>query len=163
GDDGSAIPIGSGNERALLALLLLDANRPMSVDRLMEGLWGERPPPSGLKTVQVYVSRLRRRLPADRVATTAGGYQLRLEPGALDAYQLARDLLVRELGIEPGKSLRDLQQQVLQHAPSLDLPAAPAAVETRTGFVGRGREMAKLFDALEDARRGIGCLFLLVG
>ena len=64
-DDGRPVSIGRGKERALLALLLLNANRPLSTERLVEDLWeGRRPPENAAKTVQIYVSRLRGRLGA---------------------------------------------------------------------------------------------------
>ncbi|MFL5953429.1 MAG: ATP-binding protein [Gaiellaceae bacterium] len=100
GDDGARVELGPGNESVLLALLLLDANRPVSVDRLIEGLWGERAPPSAPRSIQAYVSRLRRRLPHEQLETTAGGYQLRVEPDMLDAERFER--LARE-----GKELQE--------------------------------------------------------
>jgi DNA-binding SARP family transcriptional activator/ABC-type branched-subunit amino acid transport system substrate-binding protein/streptogramin lyase len=79
------IPLGHGKESALLAVLLLRANEPVSVDRLIGDLWGESPPPNAGKNVQQYVSRLRRRLGAERLERTPGGYLLHLEPDELDS------------------------------------------------------------------------------
>ena len=81
---GETISIGRGRESALLAILLLRANEPVSSDQLIHALWGERAPENAAKSVQQYVSRLRRRLGADRLATTPGGYVLQVEPGELD-------------------------------------------------------------------------------
>jgi eukaryotic-like serine/threonine-protein kinase len=84
---------------------------------------------------------------------------------ALDAYQAARAALVDELGIEPGRELRQLQQAILEQDPSLD-PATPAtaAAETPGGvFVGRERELGELVAGLDDAFAGRGRLFLLAG
>jgi DNA-binding SARP family transcriptional activator len=64
GDDGRLIELPAGKPRVLLARLLLDAGRAVSVDRLVAGLWGEPPPATAGKVVQGYVSRLRRLLPA---------------------------------------------------------------------------------------------------
>ena len=83
-DNGRAVSIAHGKESALLALLLLHANEPVSADRLIHELWGERAPENAGKNVQQYVSRLRRHLGADRLATTPGGYLLRVEPEELD-------------------------------------------------------------------------------
>jgi predicted ATPase/DNA-binding SARP family transcriptional activator/peroxiredoxin len=83
-DDGRHVQIGRGKESVLLALLLLEANRPLSVDRLSEELWGERAPRHAAKTVQIYVSRLRHRLDVDRILTTPGGYMLRAVDGEID-------------------------------------------------------------------------------
>jgi DNA-binding SARP family transcriptional activator len=84
---------------------------------------------------------------------------------ALDAYQAARATLTVELGIEPGRELRELQRAVLSQDPALDLkpPAAVADEPSRGVFVGRRRELAQLTQALEDALAGQGRLVLLTG
>jgi DNA-binding SARP family transcriptional activator len=72
--DGASIKLGPPQQRALLALLLLNANEVVSRDRIVDELWGERPPATATKLVQVYVSALRKvlesgpsaRLPAAR-------------------------------------------------------------------------------------------------
>src|SRR6478672_6364437 len=92
-DDGATVPVGPGKESALLAILLLHANQPVSTDRLADGLWSEHQPANANKTIQVYVSRLRKRLGPERLVTTAGGYVLRTRPAELDIErfeQLAR-------------------------------------------------------------------------
>src|SRR2546430_16300440 len=71
-------------QRLLLAVLLLHANEVVSSDRLIEALWGERPPPSAAKIVQGYVSRLRRVLGPDVLVTRAPGYVLRVGSGESD-------------------------------------------------------------------------------
>ena len=49
------VVLGRGRQRSVLALLLLHANEVVSSDRLIEALWGDAPPPTAAKTVQVYV------------------------------------------------------------------------------------------------------------
>ena len=83
-DDGKTLPLGSGRQRALLALLLLHRNEVLSVDRIVDALWGGTPPPTAPKIVQVYVSGLRKALGDDRLTTQRPGYMLRVEPGELD-------------------------------------------------------------------------------
>jgi YVTN family beta-propeller protein len=83
-EGGETVSVGRGKESALLAILLLHANQPVSTDRLVADLWGEQPPENAVKNVQQYVSRLRRALGADRLATTPGGYSLHVEPDELD-------------------------------------------------------------------------------
>jgi predicted ATPase/DNA-binding SARP family transcriptional activator len=79
------VPLGGPRQRGVLALLLLHANESVSAERLVLGLWGEEAPPSGLKSLQVAVSRLRRELgAADVVETTASGYRIHVGPGELD-------------------------------------------------------------------------------
>ncbi|MDP9255712.1 MAG: ABC transporter substrate-binding protein [Actinomycetota bacterium] len=85
--DGRAVPLGGPKQRALLAILLLNANTPVSRDRLVDGLWGERPPPSAVQTLDSYLSKLRRALGADRIARRASGYVVRVEPGELDFHR----------------------------------------------------------------------------
>src|SRR4051812_13790914 len=82
--DSEAVGVGGAKARVVLATLLLSANEPVSGERLAAALWGEEVPASGIKTVQVYVSRLRRALGDGRVETTPAGYVLRLGPGELD-------------------------------------------------------------------------------
>ncbi|MGH3082927.1 MAG: ATP-binding protein [Gaiellaceae bacterium] len=93
---GRALQIGAGKQRALLAVLLLHANEVVSTDRLIDELWGARPPATAPKIVQGYVSQLRKAFAAqsdgdepasggrDLLLTRAPGYVLRLEQGQLD-------------------------------------------------------------------------------
>ena len=78
GEDGP-LPLGGAKQRALLALLLLNANRVVSRERLIDDLWGDDPPETAVTTVQVYVSRLRKVLPAGVLVTQPPGYLLRVE------------------------------------------------------------------------------------
>jgi DNA-binding SARP family transcriptional activator/DNA-binding beta-propeller fold protein YncE len=71
--------------RALLGVMLLHPNEVVSLDRLIDELWGERPPATAAKIVQTYVSQLRHALGADAIATRAPGYVLLVENEALDA------------------------------------------------------------------------------
>src|SRR3954451_14705637 len=81
-----ALALGGIKPRAVLAVLLLHANEPVSADRLALALWSEEAPRGAIKTVQVHVSRLRKALgDAEIVATTPAGYRLRVRPGELDA------------------------------------------------------------------------------
>ena len=264
--DGQALDLGGQKQRALLALLLLEANKPVSRDRLIDALWEEEPTATAQKAIQVYVSQLRKLLGKERLLTRPPGYLLHAEADELDlahfqrlqaegklrdalalwrapalaefaqqrfaqteiarleelrltcleerldadladgrqaelvgelealvreyplrerlrelllvalyrsgrqaealsAYQEARVALVDELGIEPGKSLRELHQAILRQDPALDLApaAAPAAEAARGIFVGREAELAELVAGLDDAVAGRGRLFFLIG
>jgi predicted ATPase/DNA-binding SARP family transcriptional activator len=252
--DGREIQLGGARPRAVFAVLALHANEPVSAERLAVALWGEDAPPSAVKTVQVYVARLRKALEdPDALVTTPAGYRLRVRLGeldadrferhvadgrealaagraehaaaelraalelwrgppladlasapfapaeiarleeqrlaavevrvdaelaagrhaeligelqqltnehpwrerlhaqlmlalyrsgrqadALDAYQKAREVLVDELGIEPGTQLHDLQQAILAHDPEIDAPRAPSSALAE----GRGARSA---------------------
>jgi YVTN family beta-propeller protein len=89
GDDGP-VALGGGRERALLALLLLRANEVVRADSLIDDLWRGEPPASATKALQVYVSRLRKRLGADVVATRARGYAVIVAADQLDLTRFER-------------------------------------------------------------------------
>src|SRR3954464_1273413 len=81
-----AVTLGGGKLRAVLAMLLLHPNEPVSAERLAVALWGEDAPATSVKTVHVHVSRLRKALGGpDVIATTPAGYCIRVQPGELDA------------------------------------------------------------------------------
>jgi WD40 repeat protein/DNA-binding SARP family transcriptional activator len=85
--------LGGPKQRALLSVLALNANATVSVDRLIEGLWGEELPASAAKMVQLYVSQLRKLLEEDdgsEILTHGRGYELRLDPEAVDAARFER-------------------------------------------------------------------------
>jgi predicted ATPase/class 3 adenylate cyclase/DNA-binding winged helix-turn-helix (wHTH) protein len=88
-EEGRAVTLGGSKQRALLALLLLHANETLTTDRLIEDLWGERPPPTAAKNVQMHVSRLRKALATGAagglVVTRERGYALELDPERLDS------------------------------------------------------------------------------
>jgi DNA-binding SARP family transcriptional activator len=93
GDTGTtALP--AGRPRALLAILLLERNRAVSTDRLIDDLWGEEPPETATKALQGYVSQLRKAIGAERLLTKPPGYELRVDDGELDLDRFER--LVRE-------------------------------------------------------------------
>jgi DNA-binding SARP family transcriptional activator len=93
-DEGRPVVLQRGKHLALLAYLLLHPNELVSSDRLIDALWGERPPPTAAKILQNAVSQLRRALGEDRLVTQAPGYRFRLEQGELDLHrfeQLAQE------------------------------------------------------------------------
>ncbi|HMC70612.1 MAG TPA: winged helix-turn-helix domain-containing protein, partial [Mycobacteriales bacterium] len=79
-DRGRTVTIRRGKEQALLVYLLLHANEVVPSDRLVDELWGERPPPTALKILQNAVSQLRKALGDDRLITRPPGYLLRVDP-----------------------------------------------------------------------------------
>ena len=107
--DGVAAQLGGARQRAVLAVLLMHANEPVATDRLVGETWGENAPATATKTAQVYISRLRGVLGNDMVTTTAGGYLLRVPPGALDTDELDQ-LRVRARESDPRAAGRLLRQ-----------------------------------------------------
>src|SRR6187200_1987685 len=88
--DGRVVALKAAKPRALLAILLLNANEPVASDRLIEDLWAGRPPATAAKVLQTYVSQLRKTLGNGAIVTRPGGYELRVEPGALDLHRFER-------------------------------------------------------------------------
>ena len=140
-------------------MLALESGRTVSTDHLAEGLWGDEPPPSGAKMVQLYVSRLRRLLDGDgvRIVTRGRGYELQLLDGEVDATRVERLLgesRAREaLALWRGEPLADLA----------DEPFAAASIRRLEELRLRATEMAIDAD-LEAGRHGelIGELEALV-
>src|SRR5262249_9779617 len=83
-DSGRSVSLGGTKQRALLALLLLERGRPVSSERLIEQLWNGAPPRTALKSLQVYIARLRKELGDGRVLTRDRGYELVVAPGEVD-------------------------------------------------------------------------------
>jgi ABC-type transport system substrate-binding protein/DNA-binding SARP family transcriptional activator len=108
GDDGP-LELPAGKPRALLAVLLLHGGEVVSVDRLVDELWGERPPPTAAKNLQGYVARLRRVLGNGALQTQAPGYALRVD--ALDA--MSFQALVEEARHEEPASAAPRLEQAL--------------------------------------------------
>jgi ABC-type transport system substrate-binding protein/DNA-binding SARP family transcriptional activator/streptogramin lyase len=116
GVDGRRLEIGGRKQRALLAILLLSANEPVSRACLAERLWGERPPTGAQHTLEVYVSRLRRVLePAagcEVVLTRPGAYLLRTAEERIDVRcfeRLAREGRCALAANAPGQAAADLR------------------------------------------------------
>ena len=87
---GEPIELGGLKRRALLAALLLEANRVVSRDRLIDALWGEEPPDTARNTLQVYVSQVRKLLPDGTLETASHGYRLAVDPATVDVFKFAR-------------------------------------------------------------------------
>ena len=106
-ENGVAFPLGGTKQRALLAVLLLHANEVVSNERLVEALWDE-PPSTAVKTVQVYVARLRKALGGRVPLSRPPGYVVELEPEQLDLARFRQ--LVNHARMHPDDALRTLEQ-----------------------------------------------------
>lgn len=90
-DDGRPVTLGGPKERLVLAVLAVHAGEVVSEDRLVDALWGENPPRTAGKTLQSYVSRLRKALASYEgvaIESASPGYLLRCTPGARDVDRL---------------------------------------------------------------------------
>ncbi len=111
------IPLGGAKQRALLALLLLGANRVVTTDELIDSLWSGSPPGKPQTAIQGYVSQLRKVLdpehPFEAIVTEPAGYRLKIAPGDLDLFRFeglvrsGRDALAAARAAEAATAFRD--------------------------------------------------------
>jgi len=167
--DGRALELPAGKSRGLLALLLLHRNEVVSVDTLVDGLWGERAPATAAKNVQVYVSHLRKTLGDGTLLTRAPGYVLRLEPGQLDADRFqalleeargqqpaqAADRLRAALALWRGEPLADFRydsfaQEEIRRLEELRLAALEERIEAELAL-GRHEDVLSELESLARA------------
>ena len=172
--DGRAIDVGPPKQRAVLAALLVHANRVASVDSLIDQLWGEEAPARALGSLQAYVSNLRRLLepgrrprdPPQVLVTRAPGYVLRVEGDDLDAIRFerlataGRDLLQRHgfgqalevlndaLALWRGDALADFAFEGFSAAERTRLTELRAGVEEdrAEASLGMGHHLASVAD-----------------
>jgi DNA-binding SARP family transcriptional activator len=88
--DGTAVEVPGARLRALLAALALEPGRIVARARLVDWVWGEEPPADAVNALQVLVSRLRKVLPDGVVEAKPGGYQLTVDPDAVDVSRFER-------------------------------------------------------------------------
>jgi DNA-binding SARP family transcriptional activator len=175
--EGRLLQLGPPKQRALLAVLLLRANRMVPVGRLLEALWPARQPPSALSNLHVYVSHLRRALAAPPPGGSAAelvwqppGYRLVIDPAALDLHRFeglveegraalaagdaaaAAERLRRALALWRGPALADLTELAPLAAEAAVLEERRlAAVEDRVEadlLLGRHAEVVAELEAL---------------
>jgi DNA-binding SARP family transcriptional activator/energy-coupling factor transporter ATP-binding protein EcfA2 len=132
-----------------MAGLVINAGEAVSTERLIEFVWGDDPPPTARKSLQVYVSRLRRVLGETAVTYSPGGYLLRVDDGRIDARRFERlaeegrrlmstdpqasfDLLDQALSLWRGSPLSDIDAEgdLIPYIERLD-EARQAALEDR--------------------------------
>src|SRR5262245_25876982 len=131
--NGSPVTLGGPRQRATLAILLLNANRVVSIDRLADDLYAGAPPVTAVTQVQRQISELRKALgPPAAIETRAPGYVLRLEPEQLDLAQFER--LAEDAGTEFRRGEKEAAAELLREAlrlwrgePLADLAGEPFA------------------------------------
>lgn len=115
-DEGRQVELGGPRQRATLAILLLNANRVVSVDRLADDLYAGSPPVTALKQVQRQISELRKALgPTSAIETRSPGYVIRVAPEQLDLTEferLAAEAAEAQAGADPARAA-DLLRRAL--------------------------------------------------
>jgi DNA-binding SARP family transcriptional activator len=169
---GRAISVGGPKQRVVLAHLLLNANRVVTVERLIDAVWGDDPPPTARNTVQTYIRLLRKAVGAERIQHRSSGYVLTVTADEVDALRFealvgrgrallptdpaaAVELLDEAMALWRGPALADVAR-----LPSLRSDAARleelrlAAVEERFAAelqLGRHRELIPELETLVGA------------
>jgi DNA-binding SARP family transcriptional activator/pimeloyl-ACP methyl ester carboxylesterase len=168
--DGPApLPIAAGKQRALLAVLLLHANRTVGREQLVDALWGEEVPESAQKMVQIHVSQLRKALPEARLLTRAPGYLLEVGDDEIDLARFersvararralsdgqaeqARALLGEALGLWRGRALAEFSEPFARHEGARLEELRVAALEWRIESdlaLGHHRDVVSELEAL---------------
>jgi DNA-binding SARP family transcriptional activator len=172
-ENGRSLGVGSGKQRALLALLLLNAGEVVSTDRLIDALWGETPPASAPNSVHIYISQLRKVLGETALVTRGHGYVLDVEPEQLDLHRFERllgdgrkllahgdadgaaETLRAALALWRGAPLADVAsepfaQREIARLEDLRLAALEARIEADLAL-GRHRELIGDLNALSAA------------
>jgi DNA-binding SARP family transcriptional activator len=130
--DGRTISIGRGKQRALLAVLALDAGRVVPIDTLIDELWGDAPPATATTALHVYVSKLRKALGEGAIETRPPGYLLRCSPEDVDLRRFEQ-LTAKARGAEPARAAALLREALgLWRGSALadvDLPLEAARLE----------------------------------
>lgn len=132
---GEAHRLGSAKQRVLLAALLVEPDKVVTADRLIDLLWGETPPPSARNSLQTYVARLRaelERLGGDQRLTTQGpGYALAADPDDVDSARFERLLSRARASSDPAETVTVLDE-------ALGLWRGPAFADLDDSEFGRG-------------------------
>jgi YVTN family beta-propeller protein len=148
-EHGQPLALGGPKQRALLAILVLRRGDVVSADRLIDLLWGERPPATAAKTLQGYVSHLRKALGDGVLLTRSGGYLLAAKPEQVDAEQFEASVVEARDALAVGDAVRSRELLVSALALWRGEPLADLAFERFAGGEVARLEEARLA-ALED-------------
>src|SRR6267154_2604132 len=173
-DAGTPVAIGSAKQRTLLAVLGLELNQVVPVERLLDLLWDNDPPPTARPALQGHVSALRKLLGPDmRLETRGPGYVLAAEPASVDVFRFrdlvaaaatageagkptAEDMLAEALDLWRGTALAEVAHHGVPGGLTAGLEEtrldALAALAQQLLLAGRGGEaVGRLRTALESA------------
>ncbi|HXM56390.1 MAG TPA: BTAD domain-containing putative transcriptional regulator [Candidatus Dormibacteraeota bacterium] len=141
--DGRRVDLGRRRERCLLGLLLLEAGRHVSIDRLVDLLWTDDPPAGARAAVHTSVARLRARLAPHgiRLASGAGGYAADIDPQRVDVHRFSRQVAAAEAMADPAARAGVLREALgLWRGPLLS-DVADDRVRARVGMALEERRL----------------------
>jgi SARP family transcriptional regulator, regulator of embCAB operon len=101
--NGTDVPLGAAKQRAVLAMLVINRNRPVAIDSLIDAAWEQRPPPEARASLHAHISKLRRLMsnigvdPAGVLVSAQPGYRLNVPDEACD---LGRFVIEQKAGIK---------------------------------------------------------------
>ncbi len=161
-DETGPLLLGGQKQRAVLALLLLDAPKPVATDRLINALWGETPPRTASTSLQNFISQLRKTLGPELVVTKQPGYALAVRPDQVDLERF-RALVAESRREEAPEARAERLRQALQlwRGPPLADLAFERFAEAATGPLEEER-LAALEECM-DAELSLGRRGDLVG
>lgn len=165
--DGEKISLGGAKQRAVLAVLLLNANDVISMERLIDEVWGDRSPPSASHTLESYVSRIRQLVNGHGPTLTrrGAGYLLELGGASLDADTFVQRIEDASRASQSG----ELERASSLAASALALWHGSALADVSLAAAGRAEvdrlEELKLraFEQRFDAELGLGRHETIVG
>jgi DNA-binding SARP family transcriptional activator len=168
--EGRPVPVSAAMQRAVLAALALRAGRVVSVDMLIEQLWGACPPRTASVTVRNYVQRLRRLLPEPVLLTQAPGYRLAVRAEATDVHRF--ELLIRAgrqlVADDPAAAVAQLRTALnLWRGPPMcdigDVPLREAeAARLSDRYAAATEDLARALLALDDHAEAAAVLSRLI-
>jgi DNA-binding SARP family transcriptional activator len=124
-DGDREVRLPAGKQRALLALLVVNANRTLAIDRIVDDLWGEDVPESAQKMVQIHVSRLRKVLAPGLLHTRPPGYSLQLASDEIDLQRFERLVAAARRELDAGRA----EEAAASFRAALELWRGPALAE----------------------------------
>ncbi|GGV29244.1 SARP family transcriptional regulator [Streptomyces longisporoflavus] len=142
GREGRRLSLGGPKPRALLAALLLEPGRVVSVDALIDAIWGERPPDTARSLIQSYVSALRRALSADAIETRPPGYLVHADAARVDRNEFERLCARGRQAAADG-----------DHAAAARLLGDALALWRGPALGGIGESLRAVADQLDEARQ----------
>lgn len=160
---GRPVVITAARQRAVLAALAIQAGRPVSADQLLEVVWGDDPPRTGVRSVAYQISKLRNIFEPERngegtvIATSPAGYSLTVDPDRVDLMRFNRLIDDARAGLrsDPGRSEQLLDDALVlwRGDPFADVGAPPFADAERRRLERR-RSLARR--TLAEARMAQG-------